>query len=354
MPDRITMTDVGKQAGVSRTTVDRVLKNKGVVSKAARERIERALGVLGYKVNKYASALKKSIYFKLAVFIPEHKEDSYYDYVEKGIVEEYRKLSYSYKEYTIFRYNPKSEESFFDNAKKIFEQEPSALIFGPVGNVKNITSFVNEIKKRSIPYIIMDSFADNFNPVSFIGQNGKKSGRFLASLLHHCGYNKIIGVVRIIDKNRTIHQQEIDREKGFTDYLNEEAPNSIVNLLQIEENDDVVVSIKRFIQTYPDIDTIITFNSSIGTISDTFKEIKPNIHLIGYDTSTINVEKLKDGKIDFLVCQSPTRQGAEALQIIFDYVVLNGEKKDFQYFPIDLITKENLEYYLSYEARYYR
>ena len=58
MPDRITMTDVGKLAGVSRTTVDRVFKNKGEVSKAARERIDRALDVLGYKVNKYASVEK--------------------------------------------------------------------------------------------------------------------------------------------------------------------------------------------------------------------------------------------------------------------------------------------------------
>ena len=54
------MSDVARAAGVSIATVGRVLHNNGYVSKEVRERIEAAIGSLGYVPNQNARTLKSS------------------------------------------------------------------------------------------------------------------------------------------------------------------------------------------------------------------------------------------------------------------------------------------------------
>ena len=56
----VTMSDVARAAGVSIATVGRVLHNNGYVSKDVRERIEAAIGSLGYVPNQNARTLKSS------------------------------------------------------------------------------------------------------------------------------------------------------------------------------------------------------------------------------------------------------------------------------------------------------
>ena len=53
----VTINDVAKAAGVSKGTVDRVLHNRGEVSKKSKEKVLRVIEELGYKPNLYASML---------------------------------------------------------------------------------------------------------------------------------------------------------------------------------------------------------------------------------------------------------------------------------------------------------
>ncbi len=91
----LTMTDIGNAAGVSRTTVDRVLKGKGQVSPSARARVEKTLAELHYEPNRYASALSYNKAFDVAVLIPEHKVDTYYQYIEDGIKDAHKQNDYT-------------------------------------------------------------------------------------------------------------------------------------------------------------------------------------------------------------------------------------------------------------------
>ena len=52
-----TISDVAEAAGVTIGTVDRVLHERGEVSKKTKEKVLRAVRELGYKTNVYASML---------------------------------------------------------------------------------------------------------------------------------------------------------------------------------------------------------------------------------------------------------------------------------------------------------
>jgi LacI family transcriptional regulator len=56
----VTISDVSKRAGVSRSTVSRVVARNGYVSEAKRRAIERAIADLGYRPNTLAQALRSN------------------------------------------------------------------------------------------------------------------------------------------------------------------------------------------------------------------------------------------------------------------------------------------------------
>ena len=54
---------------------------------------------------------------------------------------------------------------------------------------------------------------------------------------------------------------------------------------------------------------------------------------------------LKDGKIDFLISQRPEEQGYAAVTALFNKLFLNKEVQRKHFMPIDIIAKENIDYY---------
>lgn len=56
----VTITDVSRRAGVSRSTVSRVVAGNGYVSESKRKAIERAIADLGYRPNTLAQALRSN------------------------------------------------------------------------------------------------------------------------------------------------------------------------------------------------------------------------------------------------------------------------------------------------------
>ena len=52
-----TLADVAERAGVSLTTVSRVLNNRGYLSQATKDKVQAAIDELGYRPNQMARAL---------------------------------------------------------------------------------------------------------------------------------------------------------------------------------------------------------------------------------------------------------------------------------------------------------
>jgi len=67
---RLTLRDVSEASGVSEMTVSRVLRNRGDVSPATREKVLRAARAMGYVPNKIAGALASQRVNLVGVIIP--------------------------------------------------------------------------------------------------------------------------------------------------------------------------------------------------------------------------------------------------------------------------------------------
>ena len=70
----ITIKDIAKEANVSEGTVDRVLHNRGGVSKKTEAKIKVILEYHNFSVNPVASALAMKNKYCIAALIPEYNE----------------------------------------------------------------------------------------------------------------------------------------------------------------------------------------------------------------------------------------------------------------------------------------
>ena len=70
-----------------------------------------------------------------------------------------------------------------------------------------------------------------------------------------------------------------------------------------------------------------------------------SIRLIGYDLLPASKEYLRREYIDFLISQKPEEQARKGLLSLINLTVLNKQPEREQLIPLDIITKENIEYY---------
>ncbi len=74
---RPTLKDVAEEAGVSRATASLVLRRSPLVAQATRERVQSAMGRLGYVYNRSAASLRKQTSGAVAMVVPDLRNPFY-------------------------------------------------------------------------------------------------------------------------------------------------------------------------------------------------------------------------------------------------------------------------------------
>lgn len=105
----------------------------------------------------------------------------------------------------------------------------------------------------------------------------------------------------------------------------------------------------KFLEKHNPVSAALVFNSRVYDIA---RVIEANhtkgIKLLGYDLLKENEDFLRKDIITFLIAQRPEEQGYRSINSLFNALVLKREIVKNQYIPIDILTKENLEFYINF------
>ena len=96
-PERISIRDVAKQAGVSVATVSMVLNENPRISRATHVRVQRVIDSMGYRPNRLAQSLSSRYTQVLAVMLPPLRHafaDAYFGEILSGISDRAGKLGH--------------------------------------------------------------------------------------------------------------------------------------------------------------------------------------------------------------------------------------------------------------------
>jgi len=350
---KIRIKDIAEMAGVSVGTVDRVLHGRANVSKLSLEKVQSVLEEINYIPNHYASALASNKTYNFAAILPMHEQDSYWARVELGLRESASRYTDFKMNLKFFSYDQFNDDSFDMQCRQLMAYNPCGVVIGPIYNHKAMIKFTQKLEKKEIPYSLLDSYWPDLNPITFYGQDARRSGQFSARIIlmaAAAGGAKQIALFKILGEGRVASRQQVEREAGFREYVAQYSPKTeIVDLnLYAYDKEGMKDTLRDFFNENKNLKFGLSFNSSIHVIGNFLKSempTHPHITLLGYDAIDSNIKCMRDGYVDFLVGQHPQHQGRNCFRSIFNYKVLKQKQRLLHYVGIDLIIPENLDYY---------
>ena len=346
---KIRIKDIAERAGVSVGTVDRVLHDRPNVSPKALEKVKKALEEMDYQPNMYASALAYNKSYTFYCVIPKHESEAYWEEVEEGVNEACERRRDFRIQVKMMYYNRFSTETFAKTMNELMKLQPDGIVVVP--STLDITRrYADQMHEQNIPFILLDSYMPDLKPLSFFGQDSFSSGYFAARMLMMMApREKEIMLMKQMRNGNVASKQQENRETGFRHYMRDHFPSVAiheVNLSLDEKRERYDNILERFFKAHPQVHHCITFNSKAHLVGEFLQRTnRRDIQIMGYDMVPKNADCVRQGSISFLIAQHGYMQGYSCIETLFNAIVLKKVVDPVNYMPIELLTKENIDYY---------
>ena len=327
-----------------------MLHNRGEVAESTRKKILEIIEELNYQPNILASTLasKKSALFA-TLFPQPPSEEGYWSKPIKGVQKRIAELPQYGVQIQPFTFSQTDSKSFEAESERILELQPDGVVLAPFFK-KEALAFIEKLNELTIPFVFIDSEIKDAGQLSYIGQDSYQSGMVSGKLLDLMlpeGNIMVIHFAKEMDNQNHL----IQRERGFYDWFakREDNPHYLFTT-DVPDTDDnswmehIVNKIKEH-----DIRGIFVTNSKVFHIGCLVEKYNlKHLKVIGHDLVKENVDYLKKDLVHFLICQRPEEQGYNALNKLFRSVVQKRQIEPEKYTSIDIITKENIDYYKEF------
>ncbi len=347
MAKRTTIKEIAELAGVSPGTVDRILHNRGNVSKRSRAAVDKVLAATGYSGDDYFAATAKPCV--LAILTPTSTIGDYWSVLYEGIRSALEAFYYPGISLEFFHYNQFDVYSCMSAQNALLHRQPNAVIIGPTF-LEEAQSFCASLEAASIPYVFVDSHFDNTKPLATYSTDQYSGGKVMAHLLSACTMpGSKIAIFESPRSGARLSTNSLGRKDGFVEYMQSVGrENDLIETCYTstipEENSDTV---KRIIQEYPGLQGIAALNSRGSSLAEILEERGcSHIKIISFDLTMRNIECLRKGSIGALLCQHPFKQGYMAASTLVRYVMQGITPESVHnYLPIDIVLKETIDLY---------
>lgn len=350
MKKNIRIKDIAQMAEVSMGTVDRVIHNRGKVSKSAYEKVMKILDEIDYRPNLIAKTLSSSKTYQIAVLLPDAQKDPYWQKPIEGITKAKQELGQFGIQVHTFSFNALEKKSFEKKAGEVLLSEPDGVLLAPILRNEAL-AFAEQCHGRDIPVVCFNTYIEALHPASFIGQDLHQSGRLAAELITSRGYGTMI-ILNIAEKaQNSVHLYE--KEQGFREFI-DEMGNSDTQVITCElespAHPDFEEMLDNIFQQYPSTQAIFVTTSRAYNIAQYLEKTgKKNTTLVGYDLIEDNIPFIKHKYIHAIIHQNVQQQSFLGISYLTDLLVFKKKIPARFNLPLHIITRENLDSYLQSE-----
>lgn len=342
--------DIAKLAGVSIGTIDRVLHNRGEVAEKTKEKVQKILKETNYSPNVMAQVLKSKKRYHLVSLLPEPTEiNSFWQKHPIGMERAIEELDPFPVTLTQVTFDMQCEEDFQKKTFDVLKLKPDGVLLAPIFKTESI-AFCKKLFKEKIPFVFIDGFIEDTEFLAYIGEDIFQSGRVAGQLIDMVTSGKkdilVVNIARNIQN--VLHLN--NRTCGFLSYFEKTGSNKgekITLGIPDPSTETVRLEMDKIFKKNPDIGSIFISGSKSYLIALYLEEkgLK-SINLIGYDLLDLNVKYLKSGVTRFLIGQRPEEQTYKGIKKLFEFLSLNKIPDKMEYLPVDVVTSENVDFFL--------
>ena len=350
-PELVGMREIARRANVSIGTVDRVIHGRTGVSAKTKAKIDGIIKELNYQPNLLASRLASKKVYRFAVLIPKVSTDTdFWTAPLNGIQRAETAISGYGVRTNYYLFDLNNRKSFEIQSKMILKNGTDGILLAP-SFIHEAVAFTNQCQEAGIPYVLIDSNIPNQEGLCYVGPHLFRSGYLSAHLtnfkLGGKGKILVLNLAREVDD----HNYLIQIEEGFRVYHRyHNLYNEIVKAdITLIGSAAVEKALNDVFKKHDGILAVFVTNSRVFSVAQYLERSgRKDILLIGFDFIDKNIEFLKKDVIDILICHRPGEQGYRGFMQLYQHVVLGKTFDNVLFMPIDIITKENYEFYDNY------
>lgn len=274
----MTIIEIAKLAGVSKSTVSRYL-NDGYVSSENREKIEAVIKKTSYKPSRAAKNMRNKRTGFIGVVLPKISTETSAKVVD-GITSELTRHNYD----TLIANTNLSLEKEIDYLKTLKSGQVDGIIFMATKITENHLKAMEDL---NVPIVVVAQYIEDYPCVYYDNYNG---AREITQALIDAG-RKNIGFIGVDEEDISVG---FERKRGYKDTL---IKNNIdINKGLMSKGDFSIESgfecTKKLLDKNKDIDSIfaVTDNLAVGALeylNEIGKRVPEDISLVGMGDSKI-------------------------------------------------------------------
>jgi DNA-binding LacI/PurR family transcriptional regulator len=278
--------DVAKAAGVSTSTVSRIINNSPLISAETRERTLKVMKELNYVPNSMARGLSNQKAFTVALLVNISEPKAYSNPFFYEAIHGIETIVYDHGLCLIIAnlQTPMKRENMLEWL--IHGKRTQGLIL-PSGIVDS--KMVRGLKEIEFPFVVLGEPADGSEPIDWVDVNNRQGGRQAVGHLLGKGYERIafIGGSRkeLFNRNRLSGYREA-LESGGIEYdpefvreggtLKEDGKSMMRELLELRDRPDAVICGDNYLSL-----------GAVKAAREAGLEIPRDIGILSFDNSPI-------------------------------------------------------------------
>jgi len=322
-----TIRDVAEKAGVTVTTVSRVLNNRGYISEKTRKKVYEAMKELNYQPNELARSLYRRKSYLIGLLIPSVAHPFF---AELTSYIEYYAYQNDYKILLCNSLQDVEKEKGYINMLK--RHQVDGIIIG------SHTLKTEQYLNVNLPIVAIDRYFSEKIP--YVASDNYNGGVLATKLLIQNGCRKIAHISGPLILNTPAN----NRYKAFMDVVKEHNIENVVveTKLNVFDTDEYKKLIIKLFTDHPDIDGVFASSdliaaTIINAAREIGKEVPKDLKIVGYDDISI----AKTIVPPLTTIRQPIEEMAKkTIEIILDQI--DGKEVSIEnVLPITLVERES-------------
>jgi len=331
----LTLEDIAKKAGVSRSTVSRVANEHPHISDSVRERVLEVIQETGYQPNAAARTLASQRSQMIGLVLPFSFSslftDPYYPLLIQGICQTCNQYDYTL---AFFLASDKDDE------KKIYTRVPNnGLLDGVLiqSGLHGDQQIIGHLIDAGIPLVVIGRPFPS-NKVSFVNIDNVEASKNAVAYLAALGHQRIATITGPLEST-----VGIDRRNGYLKALKERGMK--INRKLIAEGDfsdrGGFEAMQKILLEYPDAVFAASDMMAIGAIRAIHEKglrVPEDISVVGFD----DIPSTAESDVALTTVRQPIIQiGAKAVELLFDQIENETKSPQSSILDTELIIRSS-------------
>lgn len=345
---RMTLEEISKKIGISRTTIYKVLKNKEGVSEETVKTVQDALEKYHYVQNRNARNLAMNRHYTIGYVGFRSKSANYFaSEVDRGLKRALQEFGDDGLTLMISEFDVENPADQLTAVEEMRRQGIDSFILA-YSSHEVILQILEKLEKENCRIVLLSRDVAEHPDNYYVGVDYYRSGMLAAELLSKLMPEGGRVFVPVTEEYKT-NQDILSRLSGFQDKLENCGRLTMLQpAFGLTEEKEIRKTLEKLLQEGSDRkpDGIFDLTYRLDVISDVLKQQKKKIPLVGFDLFEEIRDRVEDSTIDALIYQDLSSQAYRAVRMLFEemcYGKIRSEKK--HYAKLELIMKENLIYF---------